>query len=318
VVEYRTFRNDDPPGLVEVWNEAFTGRGAVQLRNSAPLERHALSKPYFDRAGLIVALDGKTRVGFAHAGFGPNDRETALSRAAGVTCAVGVRPAYRRRGVGTELLRRCEEYLRAAGARTLYAGPMRPLNPFYLGIYGGSELPGFLASDPDAGPFLEKRGYRPWDTCLVFQRRLAAAVNVPDPRFLGLRRRFELRVVPRVGTETWWQECVLGTLEPVEFRLEDALTNRVVARADVWEMEGFTFRWGLPAAGVLALQVREDLRRQGLGKFLMTHILRHLQDQYFGIVEVQTMEKNEAAVNLYRGLGFEQVDVGRVFRRDGP
>src|SRR5947209_785586 len=75
VIEYRTFHNDDPPGLIEIWNEALVGRGAAQLRNSTAFERHALAKPYFDPAGLIVAVDGNTRVGFAHAGFGPNQRE---------------------------------------------------------------------------------------------------------------------------------------------------------------------------------------------------------------------------------------------------
>ena len=101
VVEYRTFHNDDPPGLAEIWNEALTGRGAAQLRNSSPLERLAFAKPYFDPTGLIVALDGNSRVGFAHAGFGPNPREAALAHASGVTCLTAVRPAYRRRGIGT-------------------------------------------------------------------------------------------------------------------------------------------------------------------------------------------------------------------------
>jgi ribosomal protein S18 acetylase RimI-like enzyme len=317
VVEYRSFRNDDPPALVQIWNEAFTGRGAVQLRTTSPLERFAFAKPYFDPAGLIVALDQGARVGFAHAGFGANDAETGLSYTSGVVSLIGVRPSHRRRGIGSELLRRCEVYLRDRGARTLYAGPMRPLNPFYLGLYGGSELPGFLASDPAAGPFLERRGYKAWDTCLVFQRRLALSVSAADARFPALRRRYELRLVPPGGVGTWWQECVLGPLEPLEFRLEDTQTNRVAARAGVWEMEGFSFRWGLPAAGIVDVHVGEDLRRQGLGKFLLTQLIRYLQDQYFGLVEVQTMERNEAAVKLYRGLGFEQVDVGRVYKREG-
>ena len=53
-------------------NQSFTGRGAVQLRSSYPLERFAYSKPFFDPDGLIVAVDGEQRVGFVHAGFGPN------------------------------------------------------------------------------------------------------------------------------------------------------------------------------------------------------------------------------------------------------
>src|SRR5262249_37521350 len=131
-----------------VWNEALTGRGAVRMRNSSPLERHAFAKPYFDPDGLIVAEEDGACVGFAHAGFGANGVESGLDPSAGVICLVAVRASHRRRGIGSELLGRCEAYLRARGATALFAGPLRPADPFYLGMYGGSDLPGFLASDP--------------------------------------------------------------------------------------------------------------------------------------------------------------------------
>src|SRR5207244_2115799 len=149
-----SFRNDDPPGLAEVWNEVFTGRGAAQLRNSSPLERHVYAKPYFDAAGLIVAEDKGVRAGFVHVGFGPNPKETALSYASGVICLLAVRPTYRGQGIGSELLDRGVAYLRGKGARTIFAGQMPPLTPFYLGLYGGSDLPGFLAPDEAAAPCL--------------------------------------------------------------------------------------------------------------------------------------------------------------------
>lgn len=316
MVEYRSFRNDDPPALAEIWNECFTGRGAVQLRNSSPLERHAYCKPYFDPAGLTVAVEDGRCVGFAHAGFGANDKETALAHGSGVVCAIGVRPSHRRRGIGSELVRRSETYLRKRGARKVFAGQIRPFNPFYMGLYGGSDLPGFLASDKDAAPFFEFQGYQPWETCLVLQRRLALQVNPPDPRFVAHRKRFEVQAMPRASVGTWWQECVLPPQEFLEFRLEESATKRVAARALLWEMEGFTFRWGLPSTGIIDLQVRDDLRRQGVGKFLLVHILRYLQDQYYGLCEVQTLQANQPAIKLFQGVGFEQVDVGRVFRKE--
>jgi ribosomal protein S18 acetylase RimI-like enzyme len=315
VVEFRTFRNDDPPGLAEIWNTAFTGRGAVQLRHSSPLERFSFAKPYFDPHGLTVALEGAVRIGFAHAGFGANHTETELCHSAGVTCLIGVRPAYQRRGIGSQLLKRSEEYLGGRGARTLFAGPMRPLNPFYFGLYGGSDLAGFLASDPIAESFLKRHSYEPQDSCLVYQRLLDRPINVVDGRFPGLRKRYEVQVAPRTGTETWWHACTLGPVELLEFRLVETLTRQVVALAEVWEMEGFSWRWGLPAVGIVDLTVREDLKRQGLAKFLLASTLRYLQEQYFGVVEIQAAETNTAAAALFRGLGFEQVDCGRTYRR---
>ena len=157
---------------------------------------------------------------------------------------------------------------------------------------------------------------RACDTCLVFQRRLDQPVNVTDVRFAGLRKKYDLRVVPRTSTATWWQECVLGPLEPLEFRLEEIGSGRPVARAEAWEMEGFSWRWGLPAVGIVNLVTRDDVRRQGLAKFLMVNLLRYLQEQYFGLVEVQSIERNQPTVKLFQSLGFEQVDFGRVYKRE--
>jgi ribosomal protein S18 acetylase RimI-like enzyme len=319
VIHYRTFHNDDPPGLVRVWNEAFTGRGAVALPTPSALEEYVFAKPYFDPAGLVFALDDGQHVGFAHAGFGPGPHESSLSVRDGVVCALGVRPSYRGRGIGTELLRRCEAYLSERGSTNIYAGPMPPLNPFYLGLYGGSESAGFLSSDAAAEPFLLGRGYLRHDAQMVWQRRLEGPINVADPRFLVVRRRFELVAQPRRGACTWWRECVLGPIEVLDVLLRDKMNGQVVARAAAWEMLGFCQRWGAPAVGVIDLEVREDLRCQGLAKFVIVHLLRHVQEQFFSLVEVQTNERNEAAVRLYRGLGFEQVDTGRSYRKaEGP
>src|SRR5262249_28882778 len=150
---------------------------------------------------------------------------------------------------------------------------------------------------------------------LVFQRHLDQPVNVADGRFANLRRRFDVRILPRIALGTWWQECVLGLIEPVEFRLEEKVSGKPVARATAWEMEAFSCTWNQPAVGILDVQVREDLRRQGLGKFLLAQLLRYLQDQYFGICEVQTLDQNNVASGLFRSVGFEQVDVGHIYKK---
>jgi ribosomal protein S18 acetylase RimI-like enzyme len=316
VIHYRSFRNNDPPGLVNVWNQALTGRSAVPLRNSTPLEHFIFAKPYFDPAGLIIALEDGRHVGFVHAGFGPNANETAVDPALGVVSMLAVAPSYQRRGIGSELLRRSESYLHDRGARVLQAGSMRPLNPFYLGLYGGSDSPGFLASDSVAEPFLLQHGYQVHATALVLQRNLTEPIKVADARFMGLRRRFEVYLAPRTGTVSWYQESVLGPLELLEFRLKERATAQTVARATVWEMEGFSQRRNEAAVGIVDVEVRLDLHRQGLAKFLLAHLLVSLQEQYFTLTEAQVPESNEAGLRLYTGLGFQQVDVGRTYRKE--
>src|SRR5262249_17461364 len=152
--------NGDPPALAAIWNEVATGRGAAALANAAEFERAVYSKPYFDPAGLMIADHDGVPVAFIHAGFGPNDDGSAIDRSRGVICAIAVRMAYRQRGIGTELLRRAEQYLIESGCGEAVAGPKQPRNPFYFGLYGGSDLCGFLESDPLAERFLTRRGFR--------------------------------------------------------------------------------------------------------------------------------------------------------------
>lgn len=312
VLQYRTFRNYDPPHLMEVWNESLSGRGAVRLRHASRLDHYIFSKPYFDPAGVILAFDGDQCVGFAHAGFGPNDLETSLDPQQGVICLVCVRPSHRRRGIGSELLHRCEEYLKAAGVRSLHAGPLRPLGPFYFGLLGGSDLAGFLDSEPSCGPFLAKHGYEATATRLVLQRQMIQPLAV-DGRFPALRQQFEVTVTTQHRAASWWQECILGPVEVIEFRLDDRKNGQSVARTTIWEMEEFSWRWNAPSVGLLDVQVVEGRRRQGLARFLLWNILRYLQDNFFGIVEVHADQHNEAALKLFQGLGFKPVDVGRHF-----
>lgn len=318
MVQYRTFRNDDPPALVEIWNEAFAGRGAVILRTSSPLEHYVFSKPYFDPGGLFVALDGTHRIGFAHAGFGPDQTGARLDRAAGVTCAVAVRPEYQRRGVGSALLERCESYVRNSGTTALYAGGMPGRNPFYLGLYGGADSPGFLASDQSAAPFFAAHGYVPERTRLVFQRRLEAPVRLVDARQPGLRRRYEIRAELPARQGSWWEDCLLGCVEPVlGLFAVDSTSGERVARARVWDMEGFRWRWGVPSAGLLDIEVAATQRRRGLARLVLVGLVRQLQEQFFGLVEAHTDADDAAAVSLLRSFGFEQVDAGTGFRRAG-
>ncbi len=318
MIVYRAYRNTDPPGLADVWNESATARGAIPIRNPALLERWMFSKPYFEANSLVVAEDvaesGERKiVGFSLAAFAPNEEETRLDPTCGVVCCVLVRPSHRKRGIGRELLKRAEAYLADGGAVHIVFGSQWPVNPHLFGLYGGSNSPGILESDADAKPFLAKFGYQPAQSVTVFQRQLDQPIIMLDTRVPLLRRRYDVQLLKTASIASWWQECLWNTLEPAEFRVIDKLTGVPAARAIAWELEGFGWRWNAPSAGIIDVQVRPDLRKQGLAKMLVFHILKFLQDQFFGIVELQVRSDDEAAVGLCKSLGFEQVDVGHVY-----
>jgi ribosomal protein S18 acetylase RimI-like enzyme len=318
--EYRRFRNTDPPALVEVWNESLANRGAFPLRTAGVLERWLFSKPYFRHDALIVAETGAAEnrkvVGWVLAGPTPTSELNAINPEVGVICLIVVRPEFRRQGVGRELARRAEQFLQEHGAKRIIYGSQAPNNPYLFGLYGGSNSPGILDTDQLAAPFLQALGCQRAEERLIFQKSLDAPLSVADARFGMLRRRYEAQFVLRGATAgSWWQECLWGTLEPSELRVFDRLTGMPAARAVVWELEGFSWRWGGASAGIFDVQVRPDLRRQGIAKLVLLDILRFLQEQFFGLVELHSPKDCVEAVGLARSLGFEQVDTGAVWEK---
>jgi GNAT superfamily N-acetyltransferase len=310
VVEYRTFRNNDTPRLVAVWNEAFVNRGAPRLTSNNLLERFVLAKPIFDPAGIILAEDNGECIGWAHAAMSLNP---ANPQPVGVICMLGVRASHRRQRIGSELLRRSEQYLRDKGAVVLQAGPYWPNNPFYLGLYGGSESPGFLLSDPNAEPFFLKHGYRIEHKIHVLQRILDVPMKTFDPRFLPLRQRFELQFSSPRRVFNTWEEMVFGYVDPLRFVLNDRQTGKWVARTLVWEMEAFSAYWQRPSIGIFGFEVAEEYRGKSVGRYFLALIMKYIQDQFFTLVELQLEDTNEFGLNFLRTLEFQHVDMGQVY-----
>lgn len=318
MITYRTFRNADPPHVRDLWNRNLKTRGFGKPSGCDQLEQALFSKPYFDREGLILAWDGKRLVGLCHAGFGCDESESRLDRNSGTICMLLVDESYRRRGIGTELLRRGQEYLQRGGSSVQYAGPLHPLNAFYLGLYGGSDLPGVLESNAGAIEFLSKRGYRDIDRCIVLQRSLDLVPAPTDTRLPLLRRGVEITVEPWPRLPSWWRACLMGQVIMLGYEMVDRASKERVGHAFVWEMENFERAWGLISVGIIELEISEPRRRQGYGKLLLHTMMKHLQEQRVKQIEVQTMQRNVAALRLYQSLGFTQVDVGHAYRYDAP
>lgn len=312
VVEYRTFRNTDTPRLVAVWNESFTNRGAPHLANNTMLERYVLAKPIFDPRGLIIAESNGAVVGFAHAGMSRNPFNT---QSVGVICVLGVRPAFRRQGIGTALLRHAEQYLREHGAETFQAGGHWPNNPFYMGLYGGCESPGFLKSDPLAEPFFLKHDYRLDQKIVVLQHALDQPLKMFDARFVPLRQKFELQFGSPRRLLSGWHEEVYGYVDPLQFVLIDRSSKSWAARTLVWEMEAFSLHWRRPTVGIFDFEVNPQFRRHSVGRYFLSLIMKYIQDQFFTLVELQLEESNQYGLDFLRSLDFVQVDVGQVFVR---
>jgi GNAT superfamily N-acetyltransferase len=315
LIQYRSFLNSDPPAIADIWRSQPPLRGLVQPMSPMVFERVVLAKPYFDRHGLIIAVDDGRPVGFAHAGFGPNEDYSNVCTDVGVTCMLLVVPRDDRAVIRSALLARSEEYLRGRGARTLYGGEVFPYSPFYLGLYGGSDMPGVLISDAETLQCYRSASYAEIERRFVMQRSVAGFRPPVDRRQMQIRRQFQVLATADLKSDNWWEACTIGQTERTWFSLQGRVAAKACGHVVTWDIEPLASGWGVRAAGIAQLQIEEPSRRQGLALFLLGEALRQLQSEGVTLAEVQIPEGDLATHSLFAKLDFSEVDQGIVLRK---
>ncbi len=284
---------------------------------SAPLLEHAVfSKMHFDRRGLIVATRDEVPVGFVHAGFGPDDAGAAIDTSLGTTLMMMLREGEEDNSLADDLLAASEEYLRAEGATVIYAGGIKPLNSFYLGLYGGSEIPGVLQANTLLREACTRRGYSESAQVSILQCDLVRFRPSVTRKVRQLRRPTTFLETYDPAAANWWEACVWGSQLRDDFRLLEKSSEKVLATASFWDVQPLSACWGVCTAGMSELYVDPDWRRRGCATYLLGEAFRLLKRRGVGMVEAQTMSTNEAALAFYEQLGFVEVDQGHVFRKD--
>jgi ribosomal protein S18 acetylase RimI-like enzyme len=317
VIEYRSFHNSDPPRLVALWHACRLSRGAAEGFSSDAFELLNFAQRYFNRDGIILAVDSESGevVGMVHAGFGPNDAQSDIDTGVGVICMVLVRPDYRRQGIGRELVRRAEAFLRSRGAETLIAGPAAPFDPFYVGIYGGSQPSGFLESDPDAAPFFVALGYEPVERFAVLQRDLQTGRDPMSFKAVTIRRKTELGMTGLPPNPTWWWMTRYGRLDSLRFLLVPKTGGAPLAGVTVIGLDLYLPKWQERVIGLTDLTVPEDERRKGYGQALLLELARRLREELVNRLEAHVSEANPGALRTFETAGFNRVDTGVVYRK---
>lgn len=307
MISYRTFRNYDPPKIVDLWNACVAGHRALFLRGATLLEYFILAKPCFDPAGLHLALDGSQLVGLSLA--------SAATGEHGAISVVAVHPNFRRQGVGSRLLQLAEQYLHEKGARRASIGEASLAEPFLLGLYGGCASPGILEDTHEARPFLEKNGYSVRESHVILRKSLPRLSPPSDPRFAAIHPGHEVLAGP-ARNQGRMRECALGPVEAAEMCLRRKSDGAILARLLLWDMEPFHTGTGHPCVGLLDLQVSESHRRQGFAKFLLTTALLYLRERSYQAVEALAGSQCPAGRGLAKALGFEQASSGVTMSKE--
>ena len=316
MIQFRHFRNSDPPALCDIWRSQPPTRGLMQPITHSLLEELVFCKPHFDRRGLIVAVNERGPIGFVHAGFGPTGNRATLDRTRGITCLLMVGPEGSP-GTAEDLLAHSEAYLATQDAQDFYGGWIGREAPFYQGLCGGCLSPGILRSDSRQTELYQSAGYKASKCCLVWQRELASFRPVIDREIMKLRRQLVLCRTPEAPPNNWWDACTVGQLDQIRFELLPHGKKRAAAAASFWNVEPLASSWAVHAMGLLELDVENGSQREQLATFLLGEALRELKSYGAAVVEIQSDVADHGLVAACRRLGFQEVDQGIQFRKAG-
>jgi len=317
MIRFRPFQNWDPPALAEIWRTQPPLRGRLQALTPPLLEKHIFGKPWFDRHGLIVACDGARPIGFAHAGFGASDDHRDVDYRQGTICQVLVAPHEQRGLVMVELLTAAEDYLRRRGATQVYAGCQFPFNPFYLGLYGSSDVPGVLATDRDFVSLLAGAGYTQHARRTLWRRTLAGFRSPVDRQWMQVRRRFAAAAPRDTQPDDWWDACVWAHFDLTRCDLTLAGGGEPVISATLWDIEPLARDWGVQTVGLVRLDDTPEAREEGLTAFLLGEVMRQYQQQGYAAIEIQSPAIDAKLAEILTKLGLENYDEAALWLK-GP
>jgi GNAT superfamily N-acetyltransferase len=315
LIRYRPFDNRDPPGLAEIWRTQRPIRGRLQTATPQLIEEHVLAKPWFDRNGLIVAQEGSRLVGFVHAGFGASCTHAELDCTEGTSCLLLVAPHDERPKIAQELIAASEAYLSGRGAKQIYAGSQFPLNPFYLGMYGSSDVAGVLASNYGWANLLTECGYRPKVRRVLAGRTLASFRPPIDRKQMQVRRKFKVAEPAHVVPDNWWDACVWALHEWTQFRLVLPGGGEPIISATFWDIEPLGRNWGVQTVGLVRLDDTPEARQEGLTTFLLAEALRQFQSAGYGQFEAQAASTDVSLRAIFVELGMNEYDEGALWAK---
>lgn len=312
VIRFRPFLNTDVPHVVSIWRQQPRIRGVFSSLTVDLFDLIVLSKPYFDRHGLILAFDESPSgdlkpLGFIHAGFGPNESLNDVDQQRGVICQLKVIPNEDAIVVAKGLLVAAMNYLKDSGSLTAHVGSIFPHSPFYLGLYGGSRVPGVLQEDAFVKESLLSFGFQEVDEVALLERRLAGYRTTGGRSQTDIRRKFQLKAIADPVETSWWECCLFSHAERDRFILIDPKTTEIVSSVSFWDVQPLSTETGITCRGLYDLQVMPQFRRSGVATYLIGESIKSLMQRGVGQIEVQAQLSDQASVGLFQKLDFQQV-----------
>ena len=318
----RSFRNNDPPRLLELWQKSQS-----RPHDAAPLislslnqlQSQVLGLPMQDHQSIMLAFDEKRPVGYVHTAFVPTQDGYSFDPAIGQICFLCVDPDYFDvAGAAAVLLRAGEEYLIAKGAQKIFGGSPSPSAPFYTGFYSGGEAVGILHADKTMIDAFQGAHYCVHQKTSWFYFDLRNYSSSITAEVAGYYDELQVEIYEVPAAKTWWEGCSLA--HGIWFDATASLiqTHRPVARlrtritypdtGSILAMYGRTWH-----ASLMELRVHPDFTDEGIKRYLLSELVHYLalQNQ---IVQIEAhVSEDSPLFSLLHKQGWQVRGTGSVF-----
>ncbi|WP_419959956.1 GNAT family N-acetyltransferase [Psychrobacillus sp. BM2] len=311
---YRTFKNGDEVGIIELWNDVLKHDPINQTR----FRKQIMLDANFDPKGLIVAVRDEKIIGAILAITRKLPMEgTNLESDTGWITFFMVDSSVEREGIGHGLMERASAYIQEQGAKKMFFSSYAP-NYFLPGIDESRYPSGFA--------FLQKEGFQRVYSPVAMHRALIDYVYpdivqalkrerelegytfgcVQDGDFYDLIQFANTQFNPDWGRAI--REGVLQGLDPSQILVAKKY-NQVVGFALFGGYEGIRERFG-------PFGVANTEQGKGLGKILLHETLHAMkQNSIQGAWFLWTSESSSAG-HLYMKNGFKTFRTFHVMAKE--
>ena len=318
----RSFRNEDPPRLLELWRHTQCCRNEFSPLFPLSLNQlqvQILGLPMLDHQSVMLAFEDDTLVGYVHTMFAPTPDGYSLDYTTGQICFLCVdSTCFNTSDVAAALIRAGENYLLRQGAQTIFGGSPSPSVPFYSALYSGGEAVGILHADEIAINAFHKANYQIHQATTWFHFNLQNYTPVATAETVGYYGTIEVEISEISKAKTWWEGCTLANgiwLDATAFWIQ---TGRPVARLRTRitypDTENFLTMYGRNwLASLMELRVHPDFENMDIKRYLLGELIRYLATQH-QITHVEAhLTADSPLFALLRNQSWLERDSGSIF-----
>ena len=314
---YRNAKYEDLKAMCDLWNEVVTEEYFLKTMKYAEYEEKLLTNPDFSYDSVEVVYEGNMLIAFSIGYL----RKAYIDNpeVAGIINAIIVKKEYRKRGIGTTLLKNLEKYFKKHGRKKVAAAYFLPsCYSWYIPNTHNHDhpcAPGIRVNSNEYF-FYSHRGYEPYGYQDAFHLDLRSyEISDTIKEILDKNKKDGITIElydpkKHYGLNEFYKDLNLYDFEKVikaNLELEKPYPFLVVAKKN--RIVGWTgAMWNEKSGRVHfdGIAILEEVRGRGLGKALFSMLAYYNKIHGAKFMTFYTGLNNHARY-IYKGAGFKIV-----------